>query len=143
MGFQIKDKEDKPIAINILDAEAAEFWGKVPDKKWYANPAKITEDMSKLERYRAESDNNWFDMIGYCIHSPQLRLPYYSGWKDVKNNLLIKYMTSSLLKGEEPNDPEYVKGMFEHLINDHLKPYMELINHWQQKGYTPHRVEEY
>lgn len=129
MGFQIKDKEGDAIAINILDKEVCEFWGIDVHKKHYAVPVK--------------RGSNWFDAIGHMIHSPLTVAPYYGGWKEVKKNLILMHLESSMLKDDGTiQEGDWVKGMFEHTVNDHMKPFLTLIDHWEGKGYTPHQVKE-
>ena len=71
MSFEIHTKEGEAIPINMLDKEAAAFWGKEVHPKNYANPVKIDPDMKSIDRIRAEMSSNWFDTIGYQIHRPE------------------------------------------------------------------------
>lgn len=123
MGFQIKDKEGNAIVLNTLDAEAATFWEQPVDATSYASP----KDMW----------GNWFDMIGYKIHSP-IGPRYTSGWANVKHNMFLVS----------------VGGFYKHLFNEaeltekmaavakYLAPYYQLMDHWEAKGYTPHQCQD-
>jgi hypothetical protein len=116
MGFQIRDKDGNAIAINKLDEEACAFWNIPVDKEAYAKA--------------------WFDMIGYKIHHP-IDPNYTSGWGNVKHNMLL-VTVGSLYK--TVNDE---KAFHEEVEQDRLwlKKYFDLIDHWEAKGYTPHKVE--
>jgi len=128
MGFQIKDKDGKARTINDLDQDACTIWGVDINDEHYAEPY--------------ERANNWFDEIGYLIHSPTTTCPYFSGWKEIKKNLMVMHMEGSFLKDDgKPQTSEYVAGMFQHLVDDYLKPYYELIDYWDALGYTPHKVD--
>lgn len=139
MGFQIKDKEGNAIRINTLDEQAANFWGQQVDTKKYAVP---TPEEACKTRQDFIRQTNWFDMIGHMIHSPQTTQAYYDGWKEVKKNLILLYMESAFLSKEtnQVNDSDWVGGYFNHIVTEHLKPYLELIDYWDSLGYTPHQV---
>lgn len=126
MSFQIKDKDGNGIAINELDRQAAEFWGKEVLAKSYAWPGD------------SKWGNNWFDKIGYIIHSPSTDMPYYTGWKEVKKNLLLNHIEGCIL-----DKPELVSGLLKYNMNEGgAKPFLDLIDHWDSLGYTPHRIED-
>lgn len=165
MAFQIKNKEGKAIAINELDKEAAEFWGKEVHKKNYANPVKDTDDMSEIERIRAEMSSNWFDIIGWCIHSQGNAC---SGWPNVVATMIAEHIGMKFIDTSEGYQdrpivlPQFVPSKYLNAEGEerpavHLpdkleqgiyglymfyEPFIDLINHWQAKGYTPHKVED-
>lgn len=121
MGFMIKDKDGNAIVINELDREACEFWNKTLDSRDYATPK--------------GSMSNWFDVIGYRIHSPG---NYTKGWNNVKNDLLVGCMAGKY-------EYLYDADAFEQRllgIRLYLAPYYKLIDHWEAKGYTPHRTND-
>jgi hypothetical protein len=138
MGFQIKDKEGNAIPINELDKEAAEFWGKTPDDKYYANPMpEPLEDATLSEKVRAEGSSmamNWFDNIGWNIANPG---NYTSGWNNVKVDLWQIQIASCVLKENKVEVLEYVGYHY-----DYIELFLDLIDHWAEKGYTPHKVED-
>lgn len=58
--FQITDANNTPIAIAKLDAEAAAFWNKSVDEKYYAHPFTeevADENASMKERIQIEMLN--------------------------------------------------------------------------------------
>lgn len=124
MGFQILNKDNQALTIKELDAEAAAFWGNAVDEKFYATP---------------DSEGfwgNWFDMIGYKIHNPKDN--YTTGWGNVKHSVLIGSVGGSykdLL--DEKAFAIRIKG-----IQEYLKPYFELIDHWEAKGYSPKKTDD-
>lgn len=143
MGFQILNKNNDPIKMNDLDAEAAKLWGHEVDKSSYAVP-KEQGDYADTTKGRMAylRQSNWFDVVGHMIHSPTTKTPYYKGWKEVKKNLLLMHMESSMLKEDgSVEDGMHIKDMFEYVAEDYLKPYLDLIDHWADKGYTPRRSE--
>lgn len=123
MGFQIVNKDNQAIAINELDNEACLFWQFECDAKWYASPK--------------DQWGNWFDMIGYKIHNP-IDPNYTTGWDNVKHNMLL-VSVGSFYK-YVGNEEEMNKNMAG--VHAYLKPYFELIDHWQSKGYQPKRTQD-
>lgn len=123
MSFQILDSNGEAITLSILDEQAAVFWGKDVHPKHYATPNK---DMVL---------GNWFDTIGHMIHSPEDK-HYTSGWNNVKCSLW-----TCMIKGEYNKS---ITDLFVVIpeIKASLKPYYELIDHWESKGYTPKQVNE-
>ena len=121
MGFQIKDKDGKAITISELDSEAAIFWGVEIHPKHYAMP----QNGAKV---------NWFDTIGYHIHSNDSSWhKHYSKttWMMVKESLMICITDVLNITPEEL------------IMNrDYWKSTFDLIDHWESKGYTPHKVED-
>lgn len=119
MGFQILDASGKAISINLLDEEAAKFWGKEVKAKEYAypqpeftNPDNLTGlDLVKAKfRYQAWEIHNWFDIIGWAIAKQG------GNWDEVR-----KYFDGCSTEGA-------------------FKPYFDLIAYWESKGYTPVKV---
>lgn len=126
MSFKILNKDGEALTIKQLDAEAAEFWNKTVDPKWYANPSPEGTSVFKQR-------GNWFDTIGYQIHSPG---DYTSGWDNVKCSLWTIQVQGLY---DKPVDelPEQIA-----FIKEYLKPYYDLINHWESKGYQPKQIKE-
>jgi hypothetical protein len=122
MPFQIRDNNNKAISLKELDKEAAEFW-KVPlDEKWYATPSGAIQDL------------NWFDFIGFEIHKKSSC--YTHGWSNVKCGLVKNTLeTFALLPFENWKDKIDKKIAF-------LKPYFDLIDYWESKGYIPVQIKE-
>lgn len=162
-SFQIHDADGKAIPINLLDAEAAAFWGKEVHKKDYANPSEPRkEGESELDYLRRSMTSNWFDVIGWCIGSQK---NYTSGWRNVVHNMIADSLGDAFVsgKGDEPIPMEYIHTCVElresgqqvkawHLTDKletsvygtmlFYKPFIELINHWQSKGYKPVKINE-
>lgn len=126
-SFQVTNKEGIAITINQLDNEAATFWNKEVHLKAYACP---TETIYST---------NWYDCIGWAIANQN---NYTTGWKNVLN-----YMINIQVEGmfiDKSNDkvdtvfaPERLRTTLEY-----LQPYVDLINHWHQKGYIPVKIEK-
>lgn len=128
MSFQILNKEGEAISLNSLDIEAGKFWhGEQfqPDKKYYCLPPEFPFGA------------NWFDVIGYMIHSPMGN--YTSGWNNVKCSLWTLHIRG---------DYDKAMGEFDVLANEikqaieYLRPFFALIDHWESKGYQPKQVNE-
>lgn len=128
MSFQILNKEGVAVPIKQLDVEAAKFWGKEVDLKWYADPSPKDTDVFKRK-------TNWFDTIGYIIHNPEVE--YTKGWDNVKCSLWVLHTQNLYNKSLE-----VIKDMAEYLMQEHLKPYYDLIDHWEAKGYQPKQIKE-
>lgn len=115
MAFQIKDKQNNPISINKIDEEVAEFWGQEVHPKAYACP--LNDGQRTM---------NWFDVVGYSIHSG---VKWTSGWEGIKCRLLSFHTDDLALKSEE----DQIAALKS--TNKYLKPYMELIDYFKTKGY--------
>lgn len=121
MSFQIHNPEGKAIDINELDKEAAAFWSKEPHGKWYASPD--------------HEGVNWFDTIGWAIHKPE---NYTKGWDDIRCTLWA-------IQSKSLYDSLYLTEKFDaelESIRKYLKPYYELIYHWESKGYKPVTIKD-
>ena len=127
MAFQILDPNNKPIAIGVLDTEAANLWGKEVDPKWYATPLHTPEGLSLRDEFLFLRDNlNWFDKIGWLIHASRLET-----WQDVKDHLYSPFKD--------------IDGFSESALREELpqyEGYFKLIEHWEEKGYKPQYVIE-
>lgn len=64
-AFQIIDKDNNPIPINVLDKEVCEIVGVEPDPKWYCKLSK-REDYNSTWDYLTNT-SNWYDTIGWMI----------------------------------------------------------------------------
>lgn len=119
MGFQIRNAEGIAIPINELDKEAAAFWGHPVWDKNYITPS------------GSWNSTNWFDSIGWNIHAQG---HYTKGWNNVKCSMMSVHTAEFGMLTEEEQLQRVVSN------NLYLKPYMELIDHWAAKGYTPHKT---
>lgn len=160
-AFKILDKNGKTLTMGELDKEAAEFWGKEVHPKHYANPfldKKISKDASYSEAIRIERENarnnfsNWFDIIGWNIANQG---NYTTGWQNVVHSMITENLGECLvrLNKDEPIKLAEFVGKGEIHLGDsweeelyatlnYYKPFVDLINHWMAKGYTPVKVEE-
>ncbi len=163
MSFQILNANNEPISMKELDKEACEFWGKTSDPKYYANPSEPKrEGESEIDYLRRSMTSNWFDIIGYCIHTQG---NYTSGWRNIVHTMISDILGSSLIGGKDdesipvvklrecievkPNGEQVKAWHLEDKVEEAIygtlefyKPYIELINHWQSKGYVPLQVKE-
>lgn len=120
MSFQIRQSLDSPVPISIseLDKEAAELWGKAVHPKDYAYPDLKPEkfDSIKEELNFYFGITNWFDMIGWHIHSG------LNSWDAIRDKILEYFgnVPEEELKAYRP-----------------IWGYVELVNLWQSKGYIP------
>lgn len=121
MGFQIKNKDGEGVLLNTLDKEAAELWGKEVDDDGYAFPGDNVIGLS------------WFDFIGWKISHPG---DWTKGWDNVKNDLWISALSGTMYNKSRAEVAEKALNAF-----DYLKPYIDLIDLWESKGYTPHKVD--
>lgn len=160
-AFRILDKDGKALTMAELDKEAAEFWGKEVHPKHYANPFPdkvASEDAPLSEIIRIEHENarnnssNWFDIIGWNIANQD---KYTFSWRNVAYTMLAKNLGECLIdlyEGEQIKIAEFVGGKELHLEDSweiklfyalsYYKPFVDLINHWAAKGYTPIMIEE-
>ena len=152
-SFQILNVEGKAITMKELDKEAAEFWGKEVDSKYYANPfPEVEEDsFSAVQTNALNRSQNWFDIIGWNIaHQGN----YTSGWQNVVHTMVAERLGECLvsLHRDKPIKLAELVGDNIHLEEEvelqlyatlsYFKPFVDLINHWMAKGYTPVKVEE-
>lgn len=160
-SFQILNANGQALTMKELDKEAAEFWGKEIHPKHYANPFpdKVADEgASFAERVKIDRDNalnnaqNWFDIIGRAIADQE---NYTTGWQNVAHTLVVRHLGECLinLRKDTPIKlAEFVGDGDIHLEEsceiklfatlDYFKPFINLINHWMVKGYTPIKVEE-
>lgn len=160
-SFRILNANGQALTMAELDKEAAEFWGKKVHPKHYANPfpnKKVSEGASFAEKMRIEYENarnnacNWFDVIGWNIANQGT---YTYGWQNVVHTMVTENLGECLVSLRE-NEPikiaEFVGDTEIHLESsweealystlNYYKPFVDLINHWMAKGYTPVKVEE-
>tara|TARA_R100000951_G_scaffold114878_1_gene121171 strand:+ start:2100 stop:2471 length:372 start_codon:yes stop_codon:yes gene_type:complete len=123
MGFQILNKEGNAQVINDLDKQICELWQVPVNKKSYAMPnprSYYKEGIKGQMNYLRQT--NWFDGIGYTIHSKQCE-----SWNEVKSEL-HKLYSDILLK--------------HHMTLKQLIPKtMLLISYWEMLGYTPRHCD--
>lgn len=160
-SFQILNANGQALTMKELDKEAAEFWGKEVDPKHYANPfhKKVADEGASFsEKIQIERDNalnngsNWFDIIGWNIANQG---NYTSGWRNVVHTMVTENLGECLvrLNKDKPIElAEFVGDTEMHLEDSweeelyatltYYKPFIDLINHWMAKGYTPVKVEK-
>ena len=169
-AFQILDKENNPISIKELDRQAADFWNKKVDSKYYANPSKIEkfsnpDNLTGEELLRAKmkfksnqiisESLNWFDVIGWTIAH---KGDYTTGWHNVVNDLIsetlgqcfIDFKDKATIKvaeferksGDTTLSLPGKTGIKLYHTLEYYKPYIQLINHWMSKGYKPRQIKE-
>lgn len=163
MGFQILNSEGQAISLEYLDLEARKFWHK-DTQNWvyekhprsYTVPEKVTEDMRSTDEAMVLTSGNWFDVIGYNIHSNRYGDP--ATWDTVRMEIADVHIKPieilSYFEGLEhaKTDADFEKfetsaKMRELLISlggSYLftKPYLDLIDYWEDKGYIPKAIKE-
>jgi hypothetical protein len=119
MQFQILDKNQMPLTLSQLDKDAANLWNVVFDEVYYATPRDNELSLS------------WFDVIGDKIAGFGV-----TTWSDVIKSVwqiakieLAQEDIKAILDNKNPKE-KYAQWAV-------LKPYMELINLWHNKGYVP------
>lgn len=154
--FQILDANGEAISINTLDKEAALFWGKEVQEKNYVSPATQREGEGKYAFISRQMSANWFDQLGYAIANQG---DYASGWRNVA--LYMLDCSDYLLEEEKEtvelctfnvtafdNVPLAAAELSKHLAIglivklEYAKPYVDLMNHWAAKGYTPKQIKK-
>ena len=152
-NFRILNADGKAISISELDKEAAEFWGVEVNPKWYACP-KRTNGVETI---------NWFDCIGYKIANPIHPYKKYSNlWMNIISDIVSEAYGDIFFKGDTTKNSKVELEQFHEVIIGektyyslsedvevridynirYFQPYIDLINHWCEKGYTPLRIEE-
>ena len=149
-SLQILNANGQPLTIAELDKEAAAFWGKEVDPAHYANPFPKEKGAYTNALNNAR---NWYDIIGWNIANiPSKNVNWYT---------VVHAMTADSIRAcvmplyeEEPIE---IAKFVEEGHNLHLeetceqklyttleffRPFIDLINHWMVKGYTPVKVEE-
>lgn len=166
MGFQIHNKEGQPVKINDLDLEARHFWhGTSQDhvyekyKTAYTVPEKVVEGMSSFAASSIIAGGNWFDIVGYNIHSNDSVNRGCDGeitWDMVKESIALVHLDAieaiNAFEGLEKTDTDEgiqeflngktIKSLLIKLGASYLfvKPYFNLIDYWESKGYKPVKV---
>lgn len=122
-AFQILDSNGKPMPINVLDIEAANFWNVEIHPKSYAAPKCAF--------------GHWYDNIGWAIAHQTHVLDYgLNNWNTIK-----QYMLECHTGPFVELSPE-AAGVSCCGIMRTLKPYFDLIDHWKSLGYTPKQIKE-
>ena len=154
--FQVLNQDGVALTMSQLDEEAAAFWGKEVHPKNYANPFPevMPKDDSIKARIDAEVANarqnslNWYDIVGYTIANQG---NYTTGWNNVINSLISENLGRAII-GEQFELPEFIQiGDELHLprriemrinaVLNYFKPFINLMKHWECKGYTPISIE--
>lgn len=154
--FQILNKDRVALTISQLDAEAAKFWGKEVHPKNYANPFPdvMPKDDSLKSHIEAEIENarhnslNWYDIVGYTIANQG---DYTIGWNNVINSLISENLGRAIISeqfelpefiqiGDELHLPRRIEVRINAVLN-YFKPFVNLIRHWESKGYIPVSIE--
>lgn len=123
MSFQILDSEKNAIKLRDLDAEVGLLWNKPIDPKYYCTPFEKRGD--GVDAIFSEGVN-WFDSLGWNIHFHKV-----NSWSEARDTYYAS--AGKLAKG---NGEKY------QIYCQIYKPYFQLIDHWESKGYTPHFVME-
>lgn len=134
MSFEIHNAQGHAILIEQLDKEACELWSTEVHPKNYASPSDIPSvkamyfiEKEGREKYLNEvkfwtERQNWFDWIGWKIHSG------INTWEDLRKDIITPYEEKGLL--EAAKELPTIWG------------FIDLINLWESKGYTPVQVKD-
>ena len=120
--FEIHDPSGNAIDLRILDKEACEFWNVESHPRLWAHPDQKTF-----------YTNSWFDSIGWAIANPS---GHFKKWMAVKCTLW-QIQSANLLK--VLHDTPAMLAEIE-VIDKFLKPYFELADYWESKGYIPIKI---
>lgn len=118
-SFEIHYPDGVPVALEVLDQEAAELWEVPVDRERYARPS-------------GGIFGNWFDSIGWNIANQG---HFYKGWDNIKNSMAMIQLNGIILKHEAVQIESLAA------VNNYLKPYFALIDHWAAKGYQPVQIK--
>lgn len=120
-SFQIIGKNNQPLTLKALDAQASGFWNSDSDSKWYAAPKC--------------SIGSWYDIIGWSISKQTDYLNWgLNTWNTIKSDILSIHVYSCIILSPEE------AGVRMCQIMRTLKPYFDLIEHWKSLGYTPKQI---
>jgi hypothetical protein len=122
MKFGIVDKENNLIPPLILDKEVAKLWGVTQSKKNFVKPDTELVDIS------------WYNLIGFAITYPSYDKNI--NWKNVKISIFI-YIGADIIL-----DPVEIQLQRICDINIFLKPYFDVIDYFESKGYKPIKLED-
>lgn len=123
-AFQILDSNNKAISINELDKQACQVWNRELSDREYACPSD-------------ESHLNWFDMIGFKIAN-QSNYHTLGTWTNVKHTIHMSILERKITDsktGELSLSQEDID-----FVRQYIKPYIDLINHWESLGYIPLQI---
>lgn len=166
-SFEIHNSDNQAIPLEELNKEAAKFWGKELDPNFYANPTQpfsnpdnlVGKELVKAQMIHSiRTSPNWFDAIGWYIANQK---SYYRGWTNIAASMMVeligmRFINSSPGYNEKPvkiaeviylNSDPYPSLSLDITIQiastlKYFKPYIDLINHWQSKGYKPVQIKE-
>ena len=126
MGFLIKDKNGFAIAHSELDKDASKIWN-IPNYigRW-ASPSE------------EEFEKTWIEIIGRNISNPIVNIT--TGWNNVKSSMFVQQAEKMQIFFSIPHYSEEDQILKLRDIQLFLQPYYKLIKYWQNKGYTPHKI---
>jgi hypothetical protein len=110
----------------------------------------LNDDAKKIYKYEGDGlahppgkdniNHRWDLFIGNEIMRPSLNLNYETmNWKFLKNSLCARYLKDIHTYPIDSKEEENQHGYLDY-IHNHLKPHFELINYWQEQGYTIHVI---
>lgn len=127
MSFQIRDKNGEAIELHTLDKEIAALWGVPTAPEDWASPIKpktvFANTREELDHIRNRMLLNWFDIIGRPIHQKK-----YNNWEDIRKEIISPYLGFLTLE--------------EALKDDYIKPFLDVIKIWEEKGYIPVHIAD-
>lgn len=132
MGFQILNKNKEAMTINSIDAEVAAFWKAEVDPKSYACPVPDETNKKHANRFMC---SNWYDKI--CWYIDYLKIN--DDWNLVRTAFLSAYINMDYPEWNDKTYPEKINDLYN---DSFLKPYLDLIDYWQKKKYTPKYVQD-
>ena len=137
-SFRILNTEGKAMTMGELNKEV--------HPKNYANPFPdviVSENASFKEKMQAEMANarnsslNWYGIIGWNIANQG---DYTSGWQNVVHTMMAESLGNCLLNINQLHLEDSYEARIYATLN-YFKPFVDLINHWMSKGYTPEKIE--
>lgn len=137
MSFEIHNPQDEAINLSELDKEAAAFWGKEAHPSNYAAPLGSNKDDASVDEILKAMRGNWYDIIGWNIHHQSSN--WTSGWNNIKASMWSVVSTSmyEYIFLEDDTLTLHIEG-----AKAYLKPYFQLIDYWESKGYKPVQVKD-
>lgn len=160
-SFQILGKDKKAIPLSILDIEAAKLWKKEINSKSYVTPTPVYDNPNNLKgaelrraiyKHMQFEQMSWYDLIGWKITQVE---KHECNWNSIVKSILSSAIGDKFISEkdskiqisyfEEKDDnlviPEAIEIQIYHVL-EYYRPYVDLINHWIELGYTPLQIEE-
>lgn len=120
MSWEIINPAGSVLTIAQLNREARTLW-KTEGTNGFAQPL----HEPGLENEHPLDIANWYDRVGGGIHNSETA----GNWEEVKDKIIEPWLGLCLTEDIARKQPG-------------VKPYLELIDHWDSKGYKPMYIKD-